>query len=278
MLYDDNTASQTYELFGPKNYSTAEIAELVDREIYKRRRHINMPKALLKPAAGLLNRFIWWDIMSADEVEREFHDQVIDESAKTFKDLGMEPSDISKWTYHYLVCDRSVSARLGVVVADPGLREARVPRHTSTCRLRRRGRCGKRRSTFTCLTTSKRRGLLGSCGGGGRVRHCGVCIYTGVTRRYFLESTVQSNGWRASSARSCRESPKFCRTQAGLPPRCLVKPTQKFCFLAPSHSDHSTDLTFNRSMTLTSTNHPHPPFFQNSPYKMASHESEDEEL
>jgi len=103
MLYDDKTASQTFELYGPKNYSTAEIAELVDREIFKRRRHINLPKSILKPAAGLLNRLLWWDIMSADEVEREFHDQVIDETAKTFKDLGIEPTDISKWTYHYLV-------------------------------------------------------------------------------------------------------------------------------------------------------------------------------
>jgi NADH dehydrogenase (ubiquinone) 1 alpha subcomplex subunit 9 len=104
MLFDDSTASQTFELYGPKNYSTAEIAELVDREIFKRRRHINVPKRILKPVAGLLNRALWWDIMSADEVEREFHDQVIDETAKTFKDLGMEPSDIAKWTYHYLVC------------------------------------------------------------------------------------------------------------------------------------------------------------------------------
>ncbi|KAL2264002.1 hypothetical protein VTK26DRAFT_3557 [Humicola hyalothermophila] len=102
MLWDDNTASQTFELYGPQNYSTAEIAELVDREIFKKRRHINVPKPILKPIAGLLNRVLWWDIMSADEVEREFHDQVIDESAKTFKDLGMEPSEISKWTYHYL--------------------------------------------------------------------------------------------------------------------------------------------------------------------------------
>lgn len=104
MLYDDSTAAQTYELYGPKNYSTAEIAEMVDREIFKKRRHINVPKPILKPIAGLLNKFLWWDIMSADEIEREFHDQVIDESAKTFKDLGIEPTDISKWTYHYLVC------------------------------------------------------------------------------------------------------------------------------------------------------------------------------
>ena len=103
MLYDDTTASQTYELYGPKNYSMAEIAELVDREIFKKRRHINVPKAVLKRVAGLLNRFLWWPILSAEDVDREFIDQKIDETAKTFKDLGIEPGEISKFTYHYLV-------------------------------------------------------------------------------------------------------------------------------------------------------------------------------
>ena len=104
MLNDDNTAAQTYELYGPKNYSTAEIAALVDKEIMKHRRHFNVPKRIFKPAAGLLNRALWWPIISADEVEREFIDQTIDPSAKTFKDLGMEPAELSNLTFHYLVC------------------------------------------------------------------------------------------------------------------------------------------------------------------------------
>lgn len=103
MLYDDSTAGQTYELYGPKEYALYEIAEMVDREIFKKRTHINVPKAILKPVAGLINRLLWWDVMSADEIEREFLDQQYDESAKTFKDLGIEPGDISKFTYHYLV-------------------------------------------------------------------------------------------------------------------------------------------------------------------------------
>lgn len=103
MLYDDSTASQTYELYGPKNYSTAEIAELVDREIFKKRRHMNVPRAILEPAARLINKVLWWPMLSAEDVQREFIDQVIDEEAKTFKDLGIEPGDISKFTYHYLV-------------------------------------------------------------------------------------------------------------------------------------------------------------------------------
>ncbi|KAJ5659873.1 NADH-ubiquinone oxidoreductase 40 kDa subunit [Penicillium longicatenatum] len=105
MLHDDSSVGQTYELYGPKNYSTAEIAELVDREIVKKRRHLNIPKALLKPLAHNLNKFLWWHTMSADEVEREFHDQVIDPTAKTFKDLGIpqtELADLADLTFHYL--------------------------------------------------------------------------------------------------------------------------------------------------------------------------------
>jgi len=104
MLQDDNTASQTFELYGPKNYSTAEIASLVDTEIVKHRRHINLPKSILKPAATLLNKALWWPVLSGDEIEREFIDQKIDRTAKTFKDLNIEPAEISSLTFHYLVC------------------------------------------------------------------------------------------------------------------------------------------------------------------------------
>lgn len=103
LLYDDSTAGKTFELYGPKQYSLAEIAALVDKEIFKKRRHINVPKAILKPVAGLLNNALWWHTISADEVEREFIDQVIDPEAGTFSDLGIEPGDIANFTYHYLV-------------------------------------------------------------------------------------------------------------------------------------------------------------------------------
>lgn len=103
MLEDDATASETFELYGPTNYSMAEIAELVDKEIFKHRRHLNLPKSILKPTAKLLNQLIWWKTTSADEVEREFIDQQIDPKAKTFKDLGMEPAELRNYTFHYLV-------------------------------------------------------------------------------------------------------------------------------------------------------------------------------
>ncbi|KAM0797260.1 putative NADH-ubiquinone oxidoreductase 39 kDa subunit [Usnea florida] len=107
MLEDDNTASETFELYGPTNYSMAEIAELVDKEICKNRRHVNLPKALLKPAAKYLNQLLWWKTTSADEVEREYLDQEIDPKAKTFKDLGMDPAELKNYTFHYLQAYRS---------------------------------------------------------------------------------------------------------------------------------------------------------------------------
>ena len=102
-MQDDATASQTFELYGPKEYSTAEIATLVDQEIIKKRTHINIPKVLIKPVANILNKAIWWPTTSADEIEREFIDQKIDTSAKTFRDLGIEPADLKDLTFHYLV-------------------------------------------------------------------------------------------------------------------------------------------------------------------------------
>ncbi|KAI1100437.1 putative N6-adenine methyltransferase-domain-containing protein [Jackrogersella minutella] len=107
MLYDDTTAGQTYELYGPKNYSTAELAEIVDREIYKKRRHINVPRVILKPAAGVLNKVLWWPVLSAEDVDKEFIDQKIDKTAKTFANLDIKPGEITNFTYHYLQGFRS---------------------------------------------------------------------------------------------------------------------------------------------------------------------------
>ena len=103
MLEDESTAGQTFELYGPQEYSMAELAELVDREIIKRRRRVNVPKFLLKPGVELASRLVWFIEMCGDHVERQFLDQAIDRSAKTFKDLGIEPADVKDWTYAYLV-------------------------------------------------------------------------------------------------------------------------------------------------------------------------------
>ncbi|KAI9670090.1 MAG: NADH-ubiquinone oxidoreductase 40 kDa subunit [Trizodia sp. TS-e1964] len=102
MLQDDLTASKTFELYGPENHTTAEIAKMVDKETGKHRRHINLPKIIRKPIANVLNRALWWPVACADDVEREFIDQEIDSEAQTFADLGIEPSSISSLAFHYL--------------------------------------------------------------------------------------------------------------------------------------------------------------------------------
>ena len=108
---DDTTAGQTFELYGPTNYSMAEIGKLVDREILHHRRHINVPKRLYKPVAYWINRLLWWHIngMSADEAEQESIDQFIQKDAKTLQDLGIEGADLINLTYHYLQDYRSSS-------------------------------------------------------------------------------------------------------------------------------------------------------------------------
>ncbi|KAI1249859.1 NADH-ubiquinone oxidoreductase 40 kDa subunit [Eutypa lata] len=131
MLYDDNTAGQTYELYGPKEYTTAEIAELVDREIYKKRTHINVPKAILQPVAALLNKLIWWPMLSAEDVDREFIDQKIDETAKTFAEFGIKPGDLSDFTYYYLQGYRSSSHYDLPPATEKELREERKYIHVS---------------------------------------------------------------------------------------------------------------------------------------------------
>ncbi|KAI4655349.1 NADH-ubiquinone oxidoreductase 40 kDa subunit [Alternaria ventricosa] len=107
MLHDDTTAAQTYELYGPTEYSMAEINELVEKEAMKPRRHVNIPKRLMKPIAQYANKLLWWPIHSADEVEREFIDQIVDKDAKTFKDLDIDPVELKSLTFEYLKGYRS---------------------------------------------------------------------------------------------------------------------------------------------------------------------------
>lgn len=82
----------------------------MDKEIIKKRRHINVPRRLLRPIADVLNKFLWWQLLpSPDEIDREFIDQKINPVAKTFADLGMEPGELANLTFHYLQDYRSSS-------------------------------------------------------------------------------------------------------------------------------------------------------------------------
>jgi NADH dehydrogenase (ubiquinone) 1 alpha subcomplex subunit 9 len=156
--FDDSTAGETFELYGPKQYSMKEISAMVDKEIMKTRRHINVPKPAIKAMLGVLNKALWWPVGSADQVEREFHDQFIDKNAKTFKDLDLVPGDIANFTYAYLV------SCLVLHFEDIFHQSTNTPpstttaaHHTTTSLPCRRRRSARRRSTFTFWTTNRER-------------------------------------------------------------------------------------------------------------------------
>ncbi|KAF8250266.1 NAD(P)-binding protein [Wilcoxina mikolae CBS 423.85] len=106
--YDDHTAGQTFELHGPREYSKEQIAHLVYRMILKERKRVNLPKPLMKAMAKCLN-MVWWPTYSPDEIEREFIDQKIDPTAKTFKDLGITPSELDDMAFKYIRDYRSAA-------------------------------------------------------------------------------------------------------------------------------------------------------------------------
>jgi hypothetical protein len=127
----------------------------------KTRRHINVPKPAIKAMLGVLNKALWWPVGSADQVEREFHDQFIDKNAKTFADLDLVPGDIANFTYAYLVSFLVLlSGRYEIINLisqstnnPPSTTTAAHPTTTSLpCRRRRSAR---RRSTFTFWTTNR---------------------------------------------------------------------------------------------------------------------------
>lgn len=107
MIQDDNTAGQTYELYGPKQYSMAEIHDLCAREVLKRTPVVNVPAYIRKPTVEVMRRLLWWVENSADMVDREFINQEIDQTAKTLRDLGIEPTEMEACTYEYLQGYRS---------------------------------------------------------------------------------------------------------------------------------------------------------------------------
>lgn len=78
-----------------------EVAGIVDRDIIAKRRHINLPKPVLKAMAKAFS-YLWWPTLSPDEVEREFIDQKIDPGAKTFADLGITPDELETEAYQYV--------------------------------------------------------------------------------------------------------------------------------------------------------------------------------
>lgn len=86
-----------------------DIFDIAAREVNKRAPNVNIPKVLRKPLSAVLGRFLWYTATNPDLVEREFIDQVIDKTAKTFRDLNIEPVELAACTYEYLQGYRSAA-------------------------------------------------------------------------------------------------------------------------------------------------------------------------
>ena len=62
--------------------------------------NVNVPKAVALKYAELL-QYVWWPLLNPDQVERQYHDQVVDPNALGFKDLGIEPARLQDLVYRY---------------------------------------------------------------------------------------------------------------------------------------------------------------------------------
>lgn len=252
MLYDDTTASQTYELYGPKQYSTAEIAEMVDKEIFTKRRHINVPRQILEPAARILNKLLWWPMLSAEQIQMEHIDQVIDEKAKTFKDLGIEPGEISKFTYQYVVSfNFFFESRAHLDTYTPCSKDSAAV-HSTICRLRVRRRRERRGSICTFLMTNRKE----KTGFGERQEWVDHCKYvTRVSRVFNSKRNTQEHGhifnfvgvvtcccWR--TLRLCSPTAERLSLTQGEPS------TRNFC-----HQSSQMTLVFQTTTRLTAPTH-----------------------
>lgn len=101
IAYEDGTAGETFELYGPREYSKEQVNHLITKMMLKERRHINLPKMLLTPLVKALG-YVWWPTYAVDEITREFIDQKIDPTARTFRDLGITPCELDSVAYQYV--------------------------------------------------------------------------------------------------------------------------------------------------------------------------------
>ena len=108
IVYNDNTAGETFELYGPRMVTMKEVFELINKETHGERSSYNIPKMPFQLIASALD-YLWWPTYCPDQIEREFIPQIIDRTAKTFADLGIEPVDIQDKVFEYVRHYRSDS-------------------------------------------------------------------------------------------------------------------------------------------------------------------------
>ncbi|WPK23054.1 hypothetical protein PUMCH_000278 [Australozyma saopauloensis] len=99
--FDDSTVGQTYELFGPKKLTFAEIRQMIHgiTQDFSQVGPISygfgeyeLPVEVLKFVAQL-KQYLYWKETNPDQVQRHLIHQQIDPAAKTFADLGITDTD-----------------------------------------------------------------------------------------------------------------------------------------------------------------------------------------
>lgn len=101
IAFDDSTAGKTYELYGPKEYTMAEIVSLVKQTTKNDIREVNLPKRIHQLISDA-TQYLFWAATSRDEIERGFINQTVDPNALTFADLGITPAKMEERMLHLL--------------------------------------------------------------------------------------------------------------------------------------------------------------------------------
>lgn len=107
MMHMDETVGQTFELHQPEALRVERICEMISEITLKKPRHINVPKIVLQGVATVLDKVLWWNVLSKDEIERQFIDEKLTAGAKGYKDLGIDQQSLDPQTMKYLRMYRS---------------------------------------------------------------------------------------------------------------------------------------------------------------------------
>jgi NADH dehydrogenase (ubiquinone) 1 alpha subcomplex subunit 9 len=93
MMEDAKSPGETYELYGPGEFTYAQVSDMVTETIMRTKRRINVPKPVALGVTKLLS-YLPWPYISPDEIERMCIDDRVTPDAKTFDDLNIVPRRI----------------------------------------------------------------------------------------------------------------------------------------------------------------------------------------
>lgn len=98
------STGQTFSLAGPRTYTVGSMLRLVESLTFNKtlRVGVNIPKFALMTAAKI-GDLAWWPMISPDEVERRYLDDLPDAPGTLgFADLGIEPDILEERAIVYL--------------------------------------------------------------------------------------------------------------------------------------------------------------------------------